>query len=162
MSLFTGNWIDSIGAIIPGYRGYKDREMRRDTDKTLRNGIVKILNDKRPVLDRLIADSLKGKIELIDPLNQIKRKLDNAATLIRTAPAGYSGFFDTVQVKAEDLDRLYQFDMNLSSKATQLTGLIDSLGAAKDPAGAGSATLQALQEFDELIRQRDHIIAEVR
>ncbi len=162
MTLFAGNWIDSIGAIIPGYRGYKDKEMRRDTDKTLRTGIVKILNDKRPVLDSLIADSLKGKIELIDRLNQIKRKLDNAATLIRTAPAGYSGFFDTIQVKAEDLDRLYQFDMNLSDKAKQLTGLIDGLGAAKDPAGAGSATLQALQEFDDLIRQRDHIIAEVR
>ena len=162
MSQFTGNWIDSIGAIIPGYKGYKDKEMRRDTDKVLRNGIVKILNDKRPVLDRLIADSLKGRIELVDKLNQIKRKLDNAATLIRTAPAGYSGFFDTVQVNAGDLDRLYQFDKNLGDKATQVTGLIDGLGAAKDPAGAGAVTLQALQEFDELIRQRDQVIAEVR
>lgn len=163
MSEFTGNWIDKIGSIIPGYRGYKDREMRRDTDRLLRNAVVKILADKRPVLDRVIADSAKGgRLEHLDHLNQIKRRVDNLATQIRTAPAGYSGFFDTVQVKAEDLDRLYQFDLGLRDKAAQVVGMLDGLGATKDTAGACAALLAALQELDELVRRRDHVIAEVR
>lgn len=163
MSEFTGNWVDKIGSIIPGYKGYKDKEMRRDTDRILRNAIVKLLSDKRPVLDRAIADLMKGgKLEHLERLNQIKRKLDNAGTQIRTAPQGYSGWFDTVQVKGEDLDRLYQFDLGLREKAAQIVGLVDGLAAAKDTAGACSATLAALQDLEDLIRQRDHVIAEAR
>ncbi len=163
MGQFTGNWIDSIGNIVPGYRGYKDKEMRRDSDRLLRNSISKLLTDRKPALDTVIADLLKsGKLEHMDRLSQIKRKLDNAAVRIRTAPAGYSGFFDTVQVRAEDLDRLYRFDMNLHEKAAEIAGLVDGARIAKDPAGAGGAIVAALEAFEALIGERDTVIAEVR
>ena len=30
------NWLERLGAAIPGYRGFQDRELRRDVDRTLR------------------------------------------------------------------------------------------------------------------------------
>ncbi|MBI2930358.1 MAG: hypothetical protein HYY16_01795 [Planctomycetes bacterium] len=163
MSQYTGNLFEKIGRFVPGYTGYAEKETRRDTDRILRGAIVKILSDRRPALDQAIAELIKSsRLDSIDRLSQIKRKLDNAAALVRTAPQGYSGFFDTVQVKTEDLDRLYRFDLDLREKATQVAGLIDGLKAAKDPAGAGGAVVSALGELEELVRQRDHIIAEMR
>lgn len=157
MSRFTGNWIDRIGAIIPGYRGYKDKEMRRDTDRLVRTEIARLLADRRPALDQAIADLARsGKIEHLDRLDRVKRQMDNVATLVRTAPQGYSGFFDTVQVTAEDLDRLYEFDLTLRGKAAAVA---EAAGALRKDPGATDHVLGLLSELERLVQQREHVLS---
>ncbi len=163
MSEFQGNFLTKIASFIPGYKGYADKEARRDSDKLLRAAIVKELGDAKPKIDQTTSDYMRsGRIAHVEKLGQIKRKLENASTLIRVAPQGYSGLFDTLQVKAEDLDKLYRHDLGVQEKAAQVAGLVAGLGAAKDPAGAIAAVITALEELEALVRQRDLVIAEVR
>ena len=45
MADYTGkNIFEKIGAFIPGYKGYSEKEGRRDTDKLLRLEIAKQLD----------------------------------------------------------------------------------------------------------------------
>ena len=49
------NLLDKIGALIPGYRGYSERDGRRDTDKITRESICLNLNE----IEKNISKQLK-------------------------------------------------------------------------------------------------------
>ena len=76
--------------------------------------------------DALIKDA--WKTAMIDdvavlPLHQqalawgVSKKVDTVENRIRFATYGYSGFFDVVQIKEDQLDRIYRFDLALFSYA---------------------------------------------
>ena len=53
MAEYKGNNIfEKLGALIPGYKGYSEREGRRDTDKILRNHIAESLQQNIPLLHK--------------------------------------------------------------------------------------------------------------
>ena len=163
MSLNQGGFLDTLGSFIPGYRGYKDRETRRDTDRLLREAIVNRLGDRRTALDRCIADfSRQMKLDAMEPLELARRRLQKVTDQIRYAPGGYSGFFDTLQVAPEDLDRLYRHDLGLRDQVERLAELLGALPAAKDPAGTAEALLTALQQLEETVRGRDQALSEIK
>ena len=37
------NWLERLGALIPGFKGYQDRELRRDVDRMQREHISREL-----------------------------------------------------------------------------------------------------------------------
>ena len=108
------NFFEVLGAFIPGYKGYSEKEMRRETDRILRDAIVTRLQEKKQLLDDMTKDFAKRKkFDFLDTLDSIRRRIDHVTDSIKHAPQGYSGFFDTVKVKAEDLDKLYRHDLGL-------------------------------------------------
>ncbi len=162
MATFEGNLIDKLGAFVPGYKGYKEKEMRRDTDRMLRGAIIKRLLDRKPIVDRAIADlSAKMQFDHLEKLNTIKRRLDTFSDQIKTAPAGYSGFFDTVQVKNEDLDRLYRHDLSVRDKTEEVVTLVGGIASAKDTGGACEHVISEMQNLAEIMRGRDQAITEI-
>jgi hypothetical protein len=162
MGTFGGNIIDKLGAFVPGYKGYKEKEMRRDTDRLLRAAIVKRLTDRKAVVDRAIADlSAKMQFDHLERLNTIRRRLDTFADQIRSAPAGYAGFFDTVQVNNEDLDRLYRHDLAVREKVEEVVNLVGTISTAKDVGGACETVISELQNLAEIMRGRDQAISEI-
>jgi len=163
MGTFEGNLLDKLGAFVPGYKGYKEKEMRRDTDRMLRGAIIKRLLDRKPIVDRAIADlSSKMQFDHLEKLNTIKRRLENFADQIQTAPAGYSGFFDTVQVNQADLDRLYRHDLGVRDKTEEVVTLINGIASAKDTGGACEHVINELQSLGELMRGRDKVVTEIK
>ena len=62
---------------------------------------------------------------------------------MKTAPRGYAGLFDAVQVKEDQLDQLYNFDYQLLSEADNLAAAIDqcrvALGVMPAPPAAEGA-----------------------
>lgn len=163
MGTFEGNLLDKLGAFVPGYKGYKEKEMRRDTDRMLRDAIIKRLLDRRPIVDRAIADlSSKMQFDHLEKLNTIKRRLENFADQIKTAPAGYSGFFDTVQVNQADLDRLYRHDLGVRDKTEEVVTLLSGIASAKDTGGACEHVINELQSLGELMRGRDQVVTEIK
>lgn len=163
MSTFQGNWIDKLGAFVPGYKGYKEKEMRRDTDRMLRAAIIKRLTDRKPIVERLIASlSQKMQFDHLESLNTIKRRLETFADQVQTAPAGYSGFFDTVQVKEPDLDRIYRHDLGVRDQAEEVNRLLGGLPDVKDLGGAVEHVIAELQALGEKMRERDQAITEIK
>ncbi len=100
--------------IIPGYRGYKGKEERRDNDQLFRMMLVNRLDELRKTVNNL-ASRLKGPdaFTLAGGLDSLIKKLEKVQDQIRFADRGYSGWFDMHKVRESELDKLYEFDVDL-------------------------------------------------
>ena len=160
MAQRTDNWIDKIAKLIPGYAGYKSKEQRRDTDRALRQVIVSRLDDRRMVVDRTIADcSRQMKFDALEPLEALRRRLQLLSDMVRYAPAGYSGFFDTMQVKEADLELIYGHDLRVREEVEILGSLIAGLDASSpNLAQDANAAGQSAAKIEEMFRARDKVV----
>jgi hypothetical protein len=164
MTKYAGaNIFEKIGSLIPGYKGYTEKETRRDTDKLLRMEIAKQLDDMKTIFDKIILHEMKkNEHDLINSLDNIKRKLDLTANQIRYASCGYSGFFDVAQVDKTDLKRLYQFDLGIQGDVDQLSLRMRSLQESDAIIKDCSFVIDTLSALSDKIKDRDTLITEVR
>ena len=148
---------------IPGYKGYKQKELRREADKLLRNKIAGELNKQ---LRRLNAQQMAlfkaGALEYTDDLDQAITKLQTLSDRVKTASYGYRGFFDAVKVKEEQLGALYAFDAKLLAGVPEIAQAIDRVADAiqnKTEIGAAiQALMAAVTELGELFAKREEAI----
>ena len=129
---------------IPGFKGYMEKETRRDADKIVRDVVAAKFTDQVDRLTELQTDLLSnGGFEFVDDVEQSAVKLRTFIDRVKTAPRGYAGLFDAVQVKEEQLDQLYNFDYQLLSEADNLAAAIDqcrvALGVMPAPPAAEGA-----------------------
>lgn len=160
MAQRSDSWIDKIAKIVPGYAGYKAREQRSDTDRALRQVIVSRLDDRRMLVDRVIAEcSRQMKFDALEPLEALRRRLQLLGDMVRYAPAGYSGFFDTMQVKEADLDLIYGHDLRVREEVENLGTLIAGLDPMSPNLAQDSNTAaQSAAKVEEIFRARDKVV----
>jgi len=114
-----------VSEVIPGYKGYKQKELRREADKLLRDSIAARMRTVKTHLDRLQQDLISaGKFDLLDITGSAATQIQTFIDRVRTASYGYTGFFDAVRIKEEDLDRVYQFDATLMDFVERIEGAI--------------------------------------
>jgi hypothetical protein len=121
---------ERIAAALPGFRGYKEKELRRESDKMIRNHLVlKLSKDKDNVrsINQKIAD--KRYLDILTDADRLVAKMDRITEKVNHASYGYSGFFDIVKIKEENLDRMISFDNQLLDEVNALTDSIDALKA---------------------------------
>jgi len=112
---------------IPGYKGYKDKEMRREADKLLRDTIANRMRTVKTQLDNLQQDLIgAGKLDLLDETGSAATQIQTFIDRVRTASYGYGGLFDAVRIKEEDLDRVYEFDTALMGYVERIENAIAS------------------------------------
>ena len=119
---------ERIAAALPGFRGYKEKELRRESDKLIRNNLaLKLSKDKDNV--RSIAQRLSDKryLDVLPDIDRLNAKMDRITEKINHASYGYSGFYDVVKVKEEHLDRMIAFDNDLLDEVDALTASIEDL-----------------------------------
>jgi hypothetical protein len=147
---------------IPGYAGYKEKEMRREADKLLRDHIYRVLTEQRRRIEDIQANLGVEQIEVVEELGKARRRLQTLADTVHTAAYGYSGLFDAVRVKEEELDALYSFDNGLLSESEAISANVDSLQAAIDNgegvSGAIRDLLQTITRLQELYNRRQDAI----
>lgn len=128
--------------VIPGYKGYREREQRRDADKLLREHLVGLIDGVREKLTRLQRDMADRKeFKPVTDLDRVTRRLTRARDRLDHAPYGYAGFLDAAQVNEAELDRLYDYDLSLKQALAEIE-------SAADVVVAGSA-----EQFDEVLRK---------
>jgi hypothetical protein len=128
-----------ILSYIPGFKGYMERQSRRDADKLLRETVADRFEQqwgRISALQREFIDA--GDISYVDDLEAAAIKLRTFADRVRRASRGYSGLFDAVKINEEELAHLYEYD-------AQMLGLADEVGRAVDnvAASVGSDGLPA-------------------
>ncbi len=121
--------------IVPGYRGYKGKEMRRQADRVLRDYLARGFEAERRRLGGVqtrLADA--GRLAAIVTLERANMRLQLLIDRLKVASYGYSGWFDAVRVREDELDALYDFDAALAEELERLRGVMDALtgAAAKD------------------------------
>lgn len=129
------NLLERIAAKIPGIKGYLDRELRRDVDKMQRDWLAEQVDRSRQAMQTVIRDwSRSGNLENLDLASSIDKALDRLANRIRHADYGYTGFFDPVKIREEELDRLYAFDLAMINTVESLADRIETMpGTAAEP-----------------------------
>ncbi len=119
---------ERIAAALPGFRGYKEKELRRESDKLVRNNLyLKLTKDKDDV--RVISQKIADKryMDVLVDMDRLTAKMDRITEKVNHASYGYSGFFDVVKIKEENLDRMITFDNQLLDEVNALTAAIGDL-----------------------------------
>ena len=114
--------------ILPGFRGYKLKEQRREADRIVRTYIYDSMERSRDDLTTCLQTFSDSKLtELLEPTNRLIAKVDRVAEKINHASYGYTGFFDSVRIEEPDLDRMLSYDSQLMDSARKVSDLTTSL-----------------------------------
>ena len=155
------NFIETIGRYVPGFRGYLEKEYRRQSDQLARTWLADQLQQGKQGIDdygRSLLDA--GQLDRLDEIDRLRARLDRAVSRLQGQMGGYSGFFDYVRIDEEDLDDVYQHDMQLMQQVKQLADRLAGL-----PSESGSSaevvreTLSAVDAVQREIDKREEILA---
>jgi hypothetical protein len=127
------NFVETVLRKIPGFRGYLEKEYRRESDQLQRTWLVDRLQRSKRAIDEMarpLAD--QGQIDLLPQVDRIRGDLDRLIGRIRGAMHGYSGFFDLVRIGEAELDRVYEHDLALMAQVEELAGAVESLPGRTD------------------------------
>jgi hypothetical protein len=123
--------LKKILSYIPGFKGYMERQNRRDSDKLLRDTIADRFEQQWSRVSALQRDFInQGQIEYVDDLEAAAVKLRTFADRIRRATRGYSGLFDAVKINEAELGRLYEYDATMLGLAEEVGRAVDNIEAA--------------------------------
>ncbi len=138
------NALERLGAMIPGYRGFQDRELRRDVDKLQREHLAAELGRLKATLrDRARDFTEGGHLAALSGFDRLDRELDGLSQAIRFSDYGATGLFDAVKIGEPQLAQLYQFDLSVLQ---DLADVESGIGALPTPSGDDpAAALEALR-----------------
>lgn len=137
--------LEKLELIVPGFKGYKEKEIRREQDKALRKRLARALQDFKYDLigmEEEYSEDLK-RVKSVEILVGRVQKLEDK---IEHADYGYAGFFDLIHIDEDKLDQLYQHDL-------QMFELIDRVKGEEDP----DVLKTKVQELEEEWNKREEI-----
>ena len=151
---------------LPGIKGYRQKEMRREADKRVRTSLARRLGTQRRRLTDLQLKLLEtGGLEWVDDLDRAVGKAQLLIDRVNKADYGYAPFFDLERIKEAELDRLAQFDEAMFERLPSVIAAVDGAEAAisaKEGIGEALAGVtDVLVELNELFGQRDEAVREL-
>ncbi|HEX5499026.1 MAG TPA: hypothetical protein VFX03_07365, partial [Thermomicrobiales bacterium] len=137
---------------IPGYRGYRQKEDRRDADRRVREHVAGRYRAEAERVERVATQlAAARRLNDIGPVDELAQTIRHLVDRISTATYGYGGLFSDRNVDAAALDQLRLFDQSLLDGVDQLQKPIGDLeqafatgGDLTTPARAGTAVARAL------------------
>jgi hypothetical protein len=158
------NALERLANMIPGFSGYREKDLRRTADGLQREYLAGRLEETKKSLNELAQGaSRSGALDLINDIEAVRKKVEKVAARIRFADRGYSGFFDAVKVDDHALGRVYEFDLGLLQSIDAV--LASAQEAAKAPSGT-KAALQALlgsvDSLDTKLGERETILRSIQ
>lgn len=134
------NIFNQLLSRIPGFAGYVERAQRRVADKMLREALAnrfEALWQRVSAVQRALLG--EGELELVDDIEQASLKLRQFIDRLKTASYGYTGFFDAVRIRPEDLERVYAYDLALVNLEDEVARALDHVEASIGGEGLGAA-----------------------
>ncbi len=129
-----------ILSYIPGFKGYVERQNRRDADKVLRDTVADRFEEQWGRVSALQRDFIsQGQIEYVDDLEAAAIKLRTFTDRIRRATRGFGGLFDAVKINQDELARLYEYDAAMLSLSDEVSRGVDNIQAAMGTDGVQAA-----------------------
>ena len=116
---------------VPGFKGYVDRQSRRDSDKLLREMVFNRFRELEGRVSSLQREFIShGEIQYVDDLEASAIKLRTFADRIRTATRGYSSLFEATKIGSEELSKIYQYDAAFLDSVDEIDRAIDNVQAS--------------------------------
>jgi hypothetical protein len=156
--------IAKIQSMIPGFSGYRANEDIRAADSMLRIQLADRLAAVRKDLEACratLADDMN--LESLDRVGTLISRFKAIEGEVRHAEQGYSGISAKIRVGEAELNRLYEYDLNLTMSLAEISGETAKVRVLAGTGGqdfkAGLASLGAeLDKFQADFRKRMTIV----
>ena len=158
------SWLERLVDKIPGFRGFQDRELRREVHKMQREHLAKELGQiKQAVRGKAQAYTDAGQIGALYLFGRMDGRLDGLSQAIRFADYGQSGFFDVVKINEAELEAIYQFDLSLVEDIARLAGDVAAipLPGQGDAQAACNQALAHIATLGDKWAERKNVISGV-
>jgi len=160
---------ERILAALPGFRGYKEKEIRRESDKLIRSHLYQRLMEARKDLKETFQKLSDNKLhEVLTDMDRFIMRFDRISEKINHASYGYAGFFNIVKVEEEKLDKMIDFDTNMLDEVEKI---VEEATAFKKEAAKQkfenvrdhiSSLDDMLETLEETFEERDEVIKGVK
>lgn len=159
------SFLEKMKRWIPGYDGYVNRDNSREIDTLLRNKLALLMEQNKIKIKNVTLNlSRSGKLFESQDMDKLDKKNENCIAKFKSAARGYSGAFDVVKIKEEQLNMIYEYDNALMTDVEYIGSLFEKLEAdsnenvdIKESVSNVSVALDnLLQKFDareNLLRQ---------
>ncbi len=143
--------------IIPGYKGYKAKESRRDEDKQARLALAREYDLIAQRLTDAQGELVRAQqFAAISNVERLERSLRRFTDRLRTATYGYGGLFSERSIDEHALDQIAAFDHALGDGVDKLGQSVEDLvAAATKGADLSEATRATQEQIDALNRRFD-------
>lgn len=111
--------VERIGLYIPIYKGYKEKNLRRDEDRAIRQEVARTLEGAKNDLATIQRAAIKD-LELMRDTERIRAKVDKYHISVQKAVNGYSGWHASVKILESELDDLVSWDAKLVGETVLL------------------------------------------
>lgn len=157
--------LEKISLFIPGFRGYKEKELRREADRLVREYLLRRLKNSYEDFKGIMAFIASvGTAPLYELYNQTQAVFDRTIARLRTADYGYSGFFDAVKIEEPELDKLLEYDYGLLEVVERIAKRVAEVreaaltGDQAKLAGSLSGLRGELEALNDLLIKREDLI----
>lgn len=157
--------LEKIMGYIPIYRGYKEKELRRESDRLVRTEAVNRLKTAKTAFRRTFANpTIVQKLAGDDTYRYeaLTSRIDRVTQRIDRAVTGYAGMFDAIKVKEDKLDSVIQHDLSLIENAELIKVDVEKatriVVGTEDWRTAMDMLISKIEEFDRLIDERSNIL----
>ena len=158
MPVSEKNFLEKLASYVPGIAGYREREGRRETDRRLREFLAGRLEEAAGSLAAARnAITRGGTLDLMNDVARLDKALQKAAGSLRFADYGYSGLFDQVKIREDELDRIYAYDLALLGDVQALAERVSALAEGTPRAETLQELAQAAEGLDRKIVRRKEI-----
>jgi len=149
------NILDKIGALIPGYKGYAERDGRRNCDKQLRSVLsLKLLDCESVLVNRINEAIANSNKPLMRNIEVCRKSFNTTNSKVNYAPYGESGVFSDQQIKEDELMKIYQFDLDMAEVVEEIQNIILDQDI--------EIIMKKLSELDDVLRNRNQFIRELK
>ncbi|MFN2269996.1 MAG: hypothetical protein ACK2US_04105 [Anaerolineae bacterium] len=157
------NLVEKLGSIIPGWKGYQERQERRSADQLMRQTLAEKMTAQRKRLDVAQQELINsGKLDLVDDVGRAVTQLQTFIDRVRLASYGYSGLFDAVKINQDELEQMYNFDAALFEYVDRLDTANDRLIEAIDTGEGLKEVIRIVQdicrEANATFDEREHVL----
>ncbi len=104
--------VERICMYVPFYRGYKQKELRRDEDRAIRDVVAKVLEACKNDLANAARVTI-GDLDAMRDMERVRSKVDRYCSDVKKSVGGYSGVHATVKILESELDRVIAWDAQL-------------------------------------------------
>lgn len=150
--------LDELARKIPGVGGYLDRENARAADKALREQLAIEIGRLRRTIDAVVRTQAERRVFAVLPLlDRLGTKLDTVASSIRFAGHGYRPIFDREQADTAALQRVYEYDRDLTVQIDTVRAHVETLATAEDEAAIqrdAQVLEKLLDTFADVVQRR--------
>lgn len=140
--------VERIGLYIPIYRGYKEKNLRRDEDRAIRQEVARTLEGAKNDMATIQRAAIKD-MDLMRDAERIRTKVDKYHISVQKAVNGYSGWHASVKILEDELDMLVSWDAKLVDGTVLLRKEVADLVAKID---SGEYAIKApLREIEKTV-----------